>query len=190
MLPFLLLVSRCSSFFYSLSLFKLALQGDLAGMLREQLELEDDEVGPLMMALKGLGVRRAEVSEQRVEVGVSALIRSDIPLFGVSVRTRAGDKKQQGIVVLEGLNSALTLATALVSECVNHVSDCARACACLLQHLSHLLSEDLQGLPLTRIQARMFASKFVSGAAQVFVHSCCTLDKTFDLVLGVYLFLI
>ena len=64
------------------------------------------------------------------------------------------------------------------------------SCACLLQHLSHLLSEDLQGLPLTRIQARMFASKFVSGAAQVFVHSCCTLDKTFDLVLGVYLFFI
>ena len=127
----LLLVSRCSHFFYSLSLFKLAVQSDLAGMLREQLELEDDEVGPLMMALKGLGVRRAEVSEQRVEVGVPALIRSNIPLFGVRVNTRAGNKKQQGIVVLEWLNSALTLVTALVSECVNHVSDCAcRARAC------------------------------------------------------------
>lgn len=81
----------CTHFFYSLSLFTLAVQGDLAGMLREQLELEDEEVGPLMMALKGLGVRRAEVSEQRVEVGVHALIRSNIPLFGVSVRKRTGD---------------------------------------------------------------------------------------------------
>jgi hypothetical protein len=50
----LLLVSRCPLFyislsFYFLSFFKLALQvDDLVGMLREQLELEDDEVVPLM----------------------------------------------------------------------------------------------------------------------------------------------
>ena len=39
----------------------LLLQDDLEALLREQLQLEDSEVAPLMDALKRMGVRKAEV---------------------------------------------------------------------------------------------------------------------------------
>jgi hypothetical protein len=39
----------------------LVLQGDLAALLRDQLELEDVELAALMEALTQLGVKKAEV---------------------------------------------------------------------------------------------------------------------------------
>ena len=40
--------------------------GGLEGLLREQLDLDDDEVAPLMAVLRRLGVKRPEVSIIRI----------------------------------------------------------------------------------------------------------------------------